>query len=226
MLFRSGFARRNEGGDAVAAEKGDMNGQSADEQSRQHASVHRKEAGQGVMSVGRAADRKLLHFFTYPRRQCHEICCDIRGPKSLLIPRQQIAGEAKPHDQHHQDEANPIVELARRPIGAIPNHLKQVQDHDHDHGLSHEVMQAAKEPAASHLVLDVIDAFVGGLAAGAVSHPQEDAGDRLGGEGKHEHAARDIAKPSAAWNALIQQIVSQLALTGAVVEPIEKRLYH
>src|SRR5882724_7313594 len=87
-------------------------------------------------------------------------------------------------------------------------------------------MDAAEEPAAGHFVLDVIDAFVGGGAAGAVGHPEEEAGDGLRDEGEDEHAAGDVAEAGAAGNALEEGVVDEPAVAGAVVEPVEELVKH
>ena len=60
-------------------------------------------------------------------------------------------------------------------------------------------------------MLDVIDAFVGRLAAGAVGHPQEDAGDRLRDEREHQHAAGHIAQAGPAGDRLVQGVLQNVA---------------
>ena len=57
----------------------------------------------------------------------------------------------------------------------------------HDHRVGHEVVHAAQQPAGRHLVLDVVDAFPGGLRAGAVGRPEDQAGDDL-----HEEANTSV----------------------------------
>ena len=53
-------------------------------------------------------------------------------------------------------------------------------------------MDGPQQPAARDFVLEVVDAFPGGLGAGAVVHPQEETGDALDGHGEAEHAGPDF----------------------------------
>ena len=125
------------------------------------------------------------------------------------------------HDLH-QDEADPEIDLARCAVRAVDHDLHEVQRQQHDHRLGREVMHAAQQPAGRHLVLDVVHAFPGGLAAGAVRRPQHQAGDDLHEEAKRERAAPDVAPPRPARNVLVQRIVHERAVAGAVIQPIEE----
>ena len=66
-------------------------------------------------------------------------------------------------------------------------------------------MDAAEQPAARHLVLNEVDAFPGGLSAGAVDGPEDEAGDDLHEEAEAERAAPDIAPARAAGNVLVER---------------------
>jgi hypothetical protein len=188
--------------------------------------VQGKEAGQRVVSIFPAPDGDNLRIFAHNGHERHQIRRDVRGPKALLVPRQQITRQPQAQHEHHQHQPQPVVHLPRLAIGPIPHHLQQVQGHHHDHRLGHEVVNPAQEPPPGHLVLDVPHAFVSRLAAGAVGHPQEQTGDRLCQEGKHEHAARDIAEAGAAGDVFVQGLVRRMAEPRAVVEPIEEGSKH
>src|SRR4051812_28520492 len=88
------------------------------------------------------------------------------------------------------------------------------------------MVNASQQPAAGHFVLDVIDAFERGSAAGAVGHPQENASDCLRREREDENAAGDIPEARAAENALEERIVHEAAVAGSMIEPIEEVADH
>ena len=139
-----------------------------------------------------------------------------------MVPRQQVAGERQSQHDLHQDEAEPEIDLARRTVRAVDHHLHKVERQQHDHRVGHEVVHAAQQPAARHLVLDVVDALPGGLRAGAVRGPQHHAGDDLHEEAEHQRAAPDVAPARAAGNVFVERVVHERAVAGAMVQPIEE----
>ena len=115
------------------------------------------------MAVIRPADDKLLQCRADERRDGHDICGHLGRPISLLVPRQQVPGEGESQDEQQQKEAKPVIHFARGFVSAVDHHLHEMEHQQHVHGLGGEVVQPAQQPAACHLVLDVIDAFPGGL---------------------------------------------------------------
>ncbi len=62
------------------------------------------------------------------------------------------------------------------------------------------VVDRPQQPAAGDLVLQEVDALPGGLCAGAVVHPEKEAGDRLDAEGEQDGARQDLAAARPARN--------------------------
>src|SRR5438067_2058293 len=104
------------------------------------------------------------------------------SPKPFLVPGEEVTGQRKSEHELQEDQAEPEIDLARRFVRTVNDHLHQMKDQKHGHGLGRVMMQSAQEPAASHLILDVINALPGSLRAGAIGHPEENAGDELDGE--------------------------------------------
>ena len=145
-----------------------------DHERRQHADVQGVEVRQRVMAVLRAADDDLLNERADDGQVAGDVRGHLRGPVALLVPRQQIAGQAQAQNDAHERQAEPPVDLARRQVGAGDDDLQHVQAEQHDHRLRAEMVQAADQPAEVHLVLDEVDAAPGRAVAGAVGgHEQE-----------------------------------------------------
>ena len=121
FLFRLG--RR----DAVAAEQVNVPDDQQHDHCRQHPGVQRKEAGQRVMPVVGATYDKFLQLRPDKRHKIHEIRRDLRGPVSFLVPRQKIASQRECQHELEQDDAKPKIHLTRRLVGAVHQHLHQVQ---------------------------------------------------------------------------------------------------
>ena len=215
IAFRIEFFRMN----AVLAEDRHVQHEEADQERGQHAGVQREEARQRMVAVFAAADHELLQGFADEGDQAHEARRHAGRPIAALIPREQIAGERQAQDDLHQNQAEPEIEFARRFICAVDHHLKQVERQQHDHGLRHVMVQPAQQPAELHLVLDVIGAFPGRLTAGAIGHPEKQAGDHLHGESKHERAAPDVAPARAAGHSFVERFMQESADAGAIFDP-------
>ena len=190
------------------------------------ATWRREEARQGVVAVFRPADDHFLLEFANHGHVASDVRRHLRGVIALLVPRQQIAGQAQAEDDAHQAQAEPPVDFARRQMGPRDDDLQHVHAHQHDHCLRAEVMQAADEPAEIHLVLDEVNAVPGLRVAGAVRRHQQHAGDELDREDEDEDAAPDVAPLRAAGNVFQQQRVDEPAQAGAVVHPVAKGSNH
>ena len=86
--------------DAVTAEQINMPDDQQHQQPRKHTGVQRKKASQCVMPVLGATDDEFLHIRPGKRHEVHQVGGNTGGPKSFLIPRQQVAGQRQ--SQHEQ----------------------------------------------------------------------------------------------------------------------------
>src|SRR4051794_37078701 len=86
-------------------------------------------------------------------------------------------------------------------------------------------MDAAQQPPAAHLHLNVVHAFPCGLRTWTVSSPQHESGDHLHKKTKAERAAPHVAPARPARNVLVQRGVHERAKAGAVIEPTEELLH-
>ena len=153
----------------------------ADQQDRQHAGVQREEARQRVVAVVRRRRRRAAGGRSPTTGTIAiDVGGDLGGPVALLVPRQQVAGERQAQHDVQQDQAEPEVDLARRAVGAVDDTCIRCSASRTIIACAVKWWMPAQQPAAPHLVLDVVDALPGGLRAGAVGHPQEHAGDRSG----------------------------------------------
>ena len=121
-----------------------------------------------------------------------------------------------------QDEPEPEVDLARRSICSVDQHLHHVQHQKHDRDLGHVVVDPAKQPSTRHLVLNEPDAFPRTLGIRAVGGPEHNASDQLHHHREHERAAPDVPPAGATRNALVEHTSEEPAVSCAVVEPAEK----
>ena len=127
----------------------------------------------------RAADRQPAQPGT-DHRQVRKIGdADARGPEAVLVPGEQVAGEVQSQRCQAHQQDGPEEELARRAIGAAEDHLHEVNAHQHQRRLAHVEVDRAQQPAADHLILQIIDAFPGTLRPGTVIHPEDQPGDGL-----------------------------------------------
>ena len=220
-----GFLQRLLGVEAVAAEEVNVPADERDDETRQHARVQREEARERVVPVVRPAHDELLQVRPDEGHDADDVGGDLRGPVALLVPRQQVAGERERERELQEQEAGPEVELARGFVGAVNEHLEQMQRKEDGHYLRGVMVQPAQEPATRHLELDVEDAFPRRLRAGAVGHPQEDAGDDLDGEREGERAAPDVTPARAAGDVFVERLLRELAVAGAGINPVEQRFH-
>src|SRR5207248_8525607 len=88
------------------------------------------------------------------------------------------------------------------------------------------VVQPAQEPSAGHFILNVVNALISGLGAGAVVGPEEKPGDELDDEGEEDDAAPGVAPARAAGDVLVEQRLGEGGDAGAVFEPVEDAVLH
>ena len=151
-----------------------------DQQGRQDADVQAVEPGERLVAVVGAPDHDLLEVRADHRRTAHDVGRDLGRPVALLVPGEQVAGQAEAEREEQQGHAEPPVELAGPAIRAGPDDLEQVQGQQHHHRLRREVVDAADEPAVPHVVADVEDARPGHRGRRAVRRHQQDPGERPG----------------------------------------------
>ena len=212
-------------GEAVLPEQVNVADDERDDQPGDDARMQREETRQRVMPVVAAAHDDLLQFRSDERGDRGDVRGDPRGPEALLVPGQQVTGQRERQHQHQQDDARPEVEFPRGLVGAVDDHLHQVQDEQHGHRVRGVMMEPAQEPAAPHLMLDEVDALPRGLRTRAVRQPEEAAGDHLDHEAERQRAAPDVAPARAAGNVFVERFVDQPLVAGAVVEPVERGLH-
>lgn len=71
------------------------------------------------------------------------------------------------------------------------------------------MVEAAEEPAAPHLVLDIVNALPRRLRTGAVGDPKGEAGDDLDAKAKREGAAPDVTPTRAAGDVFVECLVDE-----------------
>src|SRR5439155_21578785 len=125
--------------------------------------VQGKKTGQGMVPIVSAADDDALEVRPEDRYHRHEVGRDFGGPKTFLVPGQQVTSEGEGEHQLQQDDAEPEVDFARSLVRAVNDDLHQVQRQQDDHHMRGVVVQSAQEPASYHDILDVIDTFPGCL---------------------------------------------------------------
>ena len=110
----------------------------------------------------------------------HDVGGDLGRPVALLVPREQIAGQAEPERQEQQGHAEPPVDLAGRAIAPAHKTWRRCMTSSTTIACAREVVHAADEPAAPHLLADVEDTRPGGRRRRAVRGHQEEPGKRPG----------------------------------------------
>src|SRR5688572_13985858 len=103
--------------------------------------------------IGATHDQFLKEWTNHgsdPSKIRGDLCC----PKTLLIPREQVARQRQCEHQHEQRETEPEVDFTGSLVSAINDYLHEMQCQEDGHGMGGEVVQAAQQPTAAHLVLD------------------------------------------------------------------------
>ena len=178
------------------------------------------------MADFRAAEEHWLQGGSEAGGEAEEIERDSGGPISPLIERQEPAGDRHADEQWHQEEHEPEAQLARGGVSSGQDQRHQVHDQEHDQQLGGEMVEAAQEPAEVNLVFEVEDAFPGGLRAGAVTDPEEKAGDHLGGKNQGEQGSPDMPPARATRNGLKQYADGSGDESGSLVQPLEQPRDH
>ena len=101
--------------------------------------------------------------------------------------------------------------------------MERQQDNHH---LRHHMVDSPQQPAAGHLMLDVVDALPGGLGAGRIAGPQNQSRDHLRHEGKHQRAPPHIAPAGPARHAFVEGFMHKGPVAGAIVEKIGQLAQH
>ena len=213
-------------GHAVTTEDEDVEGDEPHDQRRKHDHVQGIEAGERVMSVLRTADDDALQPWADRGQIGRDVGGHLRGPETLLIPRKQVAGQTEPEHRAKQREAEPPVDLARRKVGPGDHDLQYVKSHQHDHRLRAEVMQAADQPAEVHVVLNEKHAGPSRARAGTVRGNKQQAGDELNEKDASQATAPDVPPARAAGDALDEERLGNLAVTGSMIEPVGQWVAH
>ena len=214
-----GLANGLFGGEAVPPEEVHVSHDEQTDGQRHEPGVQREEARERVVAVAGATHEHGLQCGANARAHAHEIRGDGRAPVAVLVPRQQVAGERQRQHEQQQRHAEPEVHFARGLVRPVDDHLHEVQHQQHGHGLGGEVVDAAQQPAAPHLVLNPVDTLPGRLGAGAVGHPQDQPGDDLHCEEEGEGAPPHVPPAGAAGDVLEERLVQQSLVAGPVVQP-------
>ena len=206
----------------MTTEQEDVPDQEHQDAAGQDAGVESEKPSERVVAVVRPADDQPLQGRAEDGYNAHDIGRHFGGPVPFLVPGQQVAHEREREHELEKAQAEPEIDLARSAVGAVDDHLHQVQHEQYIHHRRGEVMDAAQQPAGGHFVLNKIDAFPRGLRTRAVRHPKEEAREELHGQAKDESAAPDVAPARAARDVFVQGILDDPPVTRSTVEPLEQ----
>ena len=129
---------------------------SANEQRGQHPDVGGEEALQGERAQVRAAAQGFQDEVADEGHAAGDLRADRGRPVGLLVPGQQVAGEAHAQREQQQADADQPGQLAGIFVGGGHEHPQHVdEDHDH-HQRRAPVMDAADQPAEGDTVHNVL----------------------------------------------------------------------
>ena len=207
---------------AVPPEEVDVRDEERDQQHRQEEDVEPEEARERQVPDAVAALHHALDPATDERDGPHDAGHDAGRPVALLIPGQEVAGQAERERHEQQEHAGPPAELSRRAVGAVQQHLEHVHDEQDDHRARAEVVQAAHEPAERHHVAEEVDASPRLPARRRVVERHQHAGHGLQHEQEEQPAAEDVGPARTAEHGLVERGLHDLPVAGAVLEPVAK----
>ena len=92
--------------------------------------------------------------------------------------------------------------------------------------LGREVVETTNHRPKCHLVLNVVDAFPRGVGAGAVRSPKKKPSDQLDTEREDQRAPPNVTPTRAARHSLVERLVYETGVSGAVVEPSQQTADH
>ena len=115
-------------------------------------------------------------------------------------------------------------QLARVLVGAEhvdARHVQEEQDHHHRRA---PLVHAAHEPAERLLIRDVADRLVGRGRVGVVAHREDHARRRLQQEDRQQRRAERLQPGRVAGHLAEQERLDQADETGALLDPLERRI--
>ena len=121
-----GLTIRLFGGDAMLAEQGHVRRDGCNHQPGQYPGMQGEEPSERVMAVVGTADNEFLEGGPDQRHDPNQTCGHLRRAKALLIPREQIPGQAQSQREHEEHHTKPVVDLTRRLVGSVDDHLQQM----------------------------------------------------------------------------------------------------
>ena len=206
-------------------EKIDMQHYQTDQEGRKHSSMQGKETGKGMVARLVASDKELLQVVPDKGSISHDIGGNLRGPVSLLVPGEQVTGQPEAHCHAKEGKTEPEIEFTRSRIGAVYNHLHQVQDQQDNHELRSPVMNSPQPVTTLHVLLKVMNAFPCRVCTRTVEHPEHDPCDELDHDGKGQGAAPDITPAGPSRDILKKSLTSDPPDTGTIINPVQKVLH-
>jgi len=155
--------------------------------------------------------------------------CDLRadggGPVRALVPREQVAGEAHAERGDQQADADQPGQFTRVLVRGSDKDTQQMEeDHDH-HERRTPVMDAAHQPAESHIVHDVGDAVVGVVGRGRVVDRQKNSRHSLHNEQEQRGRAERVPPVALRFGA-VEQVFLQFVQAEAFIQPAEDFFPH
>ena len=137
-----------------------------------------------------AAQHQEVHSVAENRHGRGDIRADGDGPKSQLVPGQQISRIAQEQCNEQQNNANDPIEFAGRAVGATVKHLEHMGEHQQDHGMRRPAMKIAQKQSRGDDELQVLGIGVGLRDGWMVVKHQQNAGDHQNQEGPEGQRAQ------------------------------------
>jgi hypothetical protein len=144
---------------------------------------------------------------------------DGRRPERLLVPGQQVTGEAEAEHQQQQEDAGDPGHFPGELVAAGEDHPQQMQHRQDHHGAGAPMVKASNEPPGGDLGRDELDAVVRVIGGRHVVHRQQDSGHDLI-DGDEQGGAAEGVQPVDLGDLAQKDRLPGLAPAEALIEPI------
>ncbi len=114
----------------------------------------------------------------HPVRLACDARADCNRPERQLIPGQQVSREAQDQSQHHQNDADHPIKLARRLVRTRVKDTTHVEEEHQNHRVRRPEVHPAQDVAERDRGMKVEHPIVGVCGGRHVDEHQHDAGNR------------------------------------------------